>query len=109
KSMPPVDRTMPTMSVGPMARALGLFVDFPLASAWLIDHSQSRLVARPGPWGAGGTGKSLMSSAGCYACHGAQLTGGSGPPPGGANLTPIGIGGGGEEEFVCARAPPTPP
>ena len=29
KSVPPVDRTMPTMSVGPVARALGLFVDFP--------------------------------------------------------------------------------
>ena len=47
KSMPPVDRTVPTMSVGPMARALGLFVDFPLASASMIDHSQPRL--RRGP------------------------------------------------------------
>jgi mono/diheme cytochrome c family protein len=102
KSMPPVDRTMPTMSVGPMARALGLFVDFPLASASLIDHSQSRLVARPDPSDAVGTGKSLMSSAGCYACHGAQLTGGSGPPPGGANLTPVGIGGWSEHDFVAA-------
>ena len=40
KSVPPVDRTVPTMSVGPMARALGLFVDFPLASASMIDHGQ---------------------------------------------------------------------
>ena len=47
KSMPPVDRTVPPLSVGPVARALGLFVDFPLASASMIDHSQPRLAARP--------------------------------------------------------------
>jgi mono/diheme cytochrome c family protein len=102
KSVPPVDRTVPAMSVGPVARALGLFVDFPLASASLIDHSQPRLLARPDPSDAAGTGKYLMASAGCHACHGAQLTGGSGPPPGGANLTPIGIGGWSEQDFVAA-------
>ena len=102
KSMPPVDRAVPTMSVGPMARALGLFVDFPLASASLIDHNQPRLLARPDPSDAVGTGKYLVSSAGCFACHGAQLTGGSGPPPGGANITPVGIGGWSERDFVVA-------
>ena len=76
KSVPPVDRTVPTMSVGPIARALGLFVDFPLASASLIDHSQPRLAPRPEPSDAVASGKYLVSSAGCYACHGAQLTGG---------------------------------
>ena len=44
---------MPPMSVGPMARALGLFVDFPLASASMIDHSQPRLAVRPEPLGRG--------------------------------------------------------
>ena len=74
KSMPPVDRTVPVMSVGPVARALGLFVNLPPATG----------------------------SAGCYACHGPQLTGGMGPPPGGANLTPVGIGGWTQHDFVTA-------
>lgn len=102
KSMPPVDRTVPTMSVGPVARALGLLVDFPLASASRIDHSQPRLAGRPDPSNAVASGKYVVSSAGCYACHGAQLTGGSGPPPGGANITPVGIGGWSEHDFVAA-------
>jgi mono/diheme cytochrome c family protein len=102
KSMPPVDRTVPTMSVGPMARALGLFVDFPLASAARIDHTTSRLAARPDPSDAVAAGRYLVSSAGCQGCHGAQLTGGSGPPPGGANITPVGIGGWSERDFVAA-------
>ena len=102
KSLPPVDRTLPAMSVGPVARALGLFVNFPLASASTIDHSQSRLAARPDPSDAVAIGKYLASSAGCHGCHGAQLTGGGGPPPGGSNITPVGIGGWSERDFVVA-------
>ena len=102
KSVPPVDRSVPTMSPGPMARALGLFVDFPLASASMIDHSQPRLAARPDAADAVAAGKYLVSSAGCYGCHGAQLTGGSGPPPGGANITPVGIGDWSERDFTVA-------
>ena len=34
--------------------------------------------------------------------HGAELTGGCGPPPGGANITPVGIGGWSERDFVVA-------
>lgn len=102
KSVPPVDRTVPTMSVGPMARALGLFVGFPLASASMIDHTQPRLLARPDPSDRVGSGKALMAGAGCHACHGAGLTGGAGPPPGGANITPVGIGGWSEQDFKVA-------
>ena len=102
KSMPPVDRTLPAMSVGPVARALGLFVNFPLASASTIDHSQPRLAARPDPSDAVAIGKYLASSAGCHGCHGAQLTGGGGPPPGGSNITPVGIGGWSERDFMVA-------
>jgi mono/diheme cytochrome c family protein len=102
KSVPPVDRTVPTMSVGPMARALGLFVDFPLASASLIDHGTPRLAPRPAPGDAAAMGKYLVSSAGCQGCHGATLAGGSGPPPGGANITPVGIGEWGERDFMVA-------
>ena len=102
KSMPPVDRTVPTMSVGPMARTLGLFVDFPLASASMIDHGQPRLASRPNAADAVASGKYLVSSAGCYACHTPQLTGGAGPPPGGSNITPVGIGTWSERDFIAA-------
>jgi len=102
KSVPPVDRVPSTTSVGPLARALGLFADFPLASASVIDHSQSRLAARPNPADAISMGKYLVSSAGCIGCHGAQLSGGSGPPPGGANITPVGIGTWSEHDFMVA-------
>jgi len=102
KSMPPVDRTVPAMSVGPMARALGLFVDFPLASAAMIDHTKPRLADRPNPADAVAVGKYLVSSAGCVGCHNPQFTGGSGPPPGGANLTPVGIGTWSERDFMTA-------
>jgi mono/diheme cytochrome c family protein len=102
KSVPPVDRTLPAMSVGPMARALGLFSNFPLASASMIDHGQPRLAARPDPADAVASGRYLVTSGGCYACHGTQLTGGLGPPPGGANITPVGIGTWSERDFVTA-------
>jgi mono/diheme cytochrome c family protein len=102
KSMPPVDRTVPTMQVGPLARALGLFASFPLASGSMIDHTQPRLAARPDPADAVASGKYLVSSAGCYGCHGPQLTGGMGPPPGGANITPVGIGSWSEQDFLTA-------
>jgi cytochrome c553 len=102
KSMPPVDRTVPAMSVGPLPRALGLIGNFPLASAARIDHGAPRLAARPNPADAVAVGKYLVSSAGCYGCHGAQLVGGSGPPPGAANITPVGIGGWSERDFTVA-------
>jgi mono/diheme cytochrome c family protein len=102
KSLPAVDRTLPEMSVGPVARALGLFVNFPLASASTIDHSQPRLAARPDPSDAVAIGRYLAASAGCHGCHGAELTGGGGPPPGGSNITPVGIGGWSERDFVVA-------
>ena len=102
KSVPPVDRTVPAMAPGPMARALGLFVGFPLASASMIDHGANRLAAVPDPANAVAIGKYLVESAGCYGCHTAQLTGGAGPPPGGANITPVGIGGWSERDFLVA-------
>jgi mono/diheme cytochrome c family protein len=102
KSMPPVDRVPEPMSIGPQARALGLLADVPLASAAMIDHGKPRLAARPDPADAVAMGKYLVQSAGCYGCHGPQLTGGSGPPPGGANITPVGIGSWSEQDFLTA-------
>jgi mono/diheme cytochrome c family protein len=102
KSMPPVDRVPEPMSVGPLARALGLFAGFPLASASMIDHGKPRLATRPNAADVVSMGKYLVASAGCYGCHGPQLTGGVGPPPGGANITPVGIGGWSERDFLTA-------
>ena len=102
KSMPPVDRTVPEMSVGPLARALGLFADFPLATAAKIDHTQNRLAPGADPSNAVAAGEYLVSTAGCRGCHGAQLTGGGGPPPGASNITPIGIGDWSERDFMVA-------
>jgi mono/diheme cytochrome c family protein len=91
KSVPPVDRTVPAMTPGPMARALGLFAGFPLASASMIDHSQRRLAAAPNLADPVAAGKYLVESAGCY-----------GPPPGGANITAVGIGDWSQADFVTA-------
>jgi len=102
KSAPPVDRTLPETSVGPLARALGLFVDFPLATASRIDHSQNRLLQSPNAADAVAMGEYLVSTAGCRACHGANLTGGGGPPPGASNITPTGIGDWTEQDFFIA-------
>ena len=102
RSVPPVNRRLPASSVGPVARALGLFTDFPLATAATMNHSQNRLAApRPGQ-SRGGRRGLLVSTAGCRGCHGAQLTGGGGPPPGASNITPIGIGDWTAQDFMAA-------
>jgi mono/diheme cytochrome c family protein len=102
KSVPPVDREPPAMSVGPMARALGLFVDFPLAPASRIDHANVAFARLDNPSDPVATGNYLVSTAGCRGCHGPELLGGSGPPPGGANITPVGIGEWSEKDFLTA-------
>ena len=102
KSVPPVDRLLPEMSVGPLARTLGLFTDFPLAPAAKIDHSQNRLAQGPNTSDSVAAGEYLVSTAGCRGCHGAQLAGGGGPPPGASNITPVGIGDWSEQDFFVA-------
>jgi len=102
KSVPPVDREPPAMSVGPMARALGLFTDFPLAAASKIDHEHVAFTKIDNPADPVATGDYLLSTAGCRSCHGAGLIGGGGPPPGAANITPVGIGGWSEKDFLTA-------
>ena len=102
KSAPPVDRTLPAMRVGPLARALGIFSDFPLAAAAQIDHRQSRIFPAPNSADAIAMGEYLVSTGGCRACHGPNLSGGGGPPPGAANITPVGIGEWTEQDFFTA-------
>jgi len=101
KSVRPVDRELPQMTVGPMARTLGLLVDFPLTPASKIDHANvtfesARAANDPA------AGLYIIATAGCRSCHGQDFTGGGGPPPGAANITPVGIGGWSEQDFLRA-------
>jgi mono/diheme cytochrome c family protein len=101
RSLPAVDRVPAPASVGPMARALGLFTDFPLTPAAHIDHATVHLAPTPGS-DLAGAGAYVVSSAGCKGCHGPDLRGGGGPPPGAGNITPVGIGDWTEQQFLTA-------
>jgi cytochrome c553 len=85
-----------------MARVLGLFVNFPLAPAARIDHADVRLATPANEADAVAKGAYLVSTAACQGCHRADFTGGGGPPPGAANITPIGIGDWNEQQFLTA-------
>jgi mono/diheme cytochrome c family protein len=102
RSRPPVDRELPKVSIGPMVRVLGLFTDFPLAPASRIDHANVRLATSPDAADPAANGAYLASTGGCRGCHGQEFKGGGGPPPGGANITPVGIGDWSEAHFFTA-------
>ena len=102
KSLPPVDRELPTPSIGPMARTLSVFGKFPLFVAELIDHEHVAFATPVDMTNPTAAGDYLISTAGCRGCHGPELTGGGGPPPGASNITPVGIGGWNEHDFVTA-------
>jgi mono/diheme cytochrome c family protein/predicted small lipoprotein YifL len=103
RSVPPVDREQPAASIGPVARALSLFTNFPLVVASKIDHATVAFNAASGVGtDAVSAGKYLVASAGCHGCHGPELKGGGGPPPGAANITPVGIGNWSEQDFFTA-------
>jgi mono/diheme cytochrome c family protein len=102
RSLPPVDRVLPPKSPGPMARILGVFTDFPLATAARIDHTSVRLATPAGEADPVTRGAYLVSTAACQGCHGDDFTGGGGPPPGASNITPVGIGDWNEQHFLTA-------
>jgi mono/diheme cytochrome c family protein len=102
KSVPPVDRELPPPSVGPMPRALGLFTDFPLSPAAVIDHEHVTFASPQDQTNPVAAGEETVAMAGCRACHGPEFAGGSGPPPGAANITPVGIGTWTEKDFITA-------
>src|SRR4051794_6366328 len=68
RSMPPVDRELPSTAIGPMVRILGLVADFPLAPASRIDHANVRLASPPDGANAAAIGAYLVSTAGCRGC-----------------------------------------
>ncbi len=102
KSLPPVDRELPEPNVGPMARALAIFASFPLVPAETIDHANVRFAEDRDRTDSVAAGDYLISAAGCRGCHGPDLTGGLGPPPGASNITPVGLSGWTPKDFVTA-------
>jgi len=102
RSLPPVDRELPPMKVGPLVRVISLMTTFPLVPASVVDHERvppASMPEEPTP----AYGKYLADVGGCTGCHGPGLSGGNigpGKPP--SNLTPAGIGAWSEADFVRA-------
>lgn len=102
RSMPAVDRELPPIAPGPLARALGLMGAFPLAAASRIDHAHVTLASVPPAGDLVAAGAYLVDTGGCRGCHTADFRGGGGPPPGSGNITPVGIGDWTEPQFMTA-------
>lgn len=107
QSLPPVQRELPAMRLGPVGRTLYLAGQVQAVPAEHIDHTKRHratiTIDTTVEFGA-------YAAAGCVGCHGPTLSGGPipGMPPGtpaAANLTPdsaTGIGRWSEEDFVRA-------
>jgi len=101
KSVPPVDQVTSAPQIGPIMRMLSVTVrEFPLVTAEMIKRGDPHPVTVP----VGVTkeyGDYLVTTGGCKGCHNLNLSGGvkiQGVPS--ANLTPAGIGGWTEADFV---------
>lgn len=107
RSLPPVERALPAMRLGPLGRTLYLAGQVEAVPAERIDHRKphraSIAVDTTVEFGS-------YAAAGCVGCHGPGLSGGAipGMPPGtpaAANITPdsaTGIGKWSEDDFVRA-------
>lgn len=101
RSRPHVDKILPGSRIGPVARAVSLFTEFPLIPAREIDRATP--VPRDVPVEASGRyGKYLAQIGLCTGCHRPNLSGGSGPNGRSSNLTPAGIGSWTEADFTRA-------
>lgn len=104
KQLPPVDRTPPPTRFGPLGRVLLASGRLPL----LVAPKTPRVPAVPDvpPDTTAAYGRYLADVGGCRGCHGLGLSGGrvAGPDslPRAANLTPAGLGGWTEADFVRA-------
>ncbi len=105
KQLPPVDRELEPTHLRPIGRALLAAGKLPLLVANLtprIPHVPAVLPDTTATYG-----RYLASVAGCHGCHGEGLSGGrlgGGPPdaPPSSNLTPSGLVGWSEADFVRA-------
>jgi mono/diheme cytochrome c family protein len=106
KSVAPVDTALPTSEIRPFGRALFALGRLDLLPVESIDTDMPR-PPMPTPGVSAEYGAYLAVAAGCPTCHGPGLAGGKIPqaPPGtppASNLTPAGIGGWSEADFVRA-------
>jgi cytochrome c553 len=102
RSLPPVDREHPAPRFGPLGVVLAAFGQVPLFPAEVIDHANVRFASADRPADPAKAGEQIVAQAGCRGCHGPSLEGGIGPPPGGANITPVGLDGWTETDFFRA-------
>jgi cytochrome c553 len=108
KSQPAVDRAWPSARVGPVGRAFLAMNTKELLPVLAIDHA----APVPGAVPSGdliAKGRQLASVSGCQACHTSEFTGNAGPPPGSANITPVGLRGWTEQDFMNALRTGTAP
>ncbi len=94
KTVAPVDRENPTISLGPVARGLYAAGKMPWFPALSVTH-RSEVVASVVPDSTAAYGR-YLASGGCSGCHGANYSGGpiaGAPPewPAAANITPTGL------------------
>jgi cytochrome c553 len=102
RSRPPVDRETPAPRFGPLGVVLTAFGQVELFPAEHIDHARFQFASADRPADPAKAGEQIVAQAGCRGCHGPALAGGLGPPPGGANLTPVGLGHWTEADFFRA-------
>ena len=105
KTVTPVDREMPAMALGPLARALYAGGKMPWFPADAVTH-RNEVVASVTPDSTVEYGR-YLATGGCSGCHGANYSGGpiAGAPPGwpqAANLTPTGLAAYDYDKFVTA-------
>jgi mono/diheme cytochrome c family protein len=77
RSLPPVDRDAPPPRVGPLARVLYLFGNFPLLPVDLVNHTARAPDLEPAVTVE--YGRYLATAGGCRSCHGLTLRGDANP------------------------------
>lgn len=90
RQLPPIDREMPPVSIGPILRLQMLLGAIPVAEARVIDHHSTHLAAMT-PTPSADYGRYLSHT--CTGCHGDHFSGGRIPGlppsfPAAANITP---------------------
>ena len=102
RSVPPVDREPAATRLGPIARALTFFHKIPLLPAEEIDHDAAAVAPHSRCHRSGRAGPLPRGQRRLSRVPHPELTGGGGPPPGAANITPVGIGTWTEQDFLRA-------
>jgi cytochrome c553 len=114
KSVPPVDRELPPLTLGPVARGLIATNQVPFFDAARIDHTMRAPAVAPAESPTAEFGRYIVRTAGCDDCHGPTLSGGkieTGDPawPAAPNITPTGMQAYDETGFFTAMRTGTRP